>query len=191
MSKKESKIQLWYSLSKKYRDALRILSELSAELKYKIATILFLTTPEGINYSPRFFQPIDHTSLKDLAIFMDIDGYCSIVDKTGKILVCFYLEAKTNNPIHDFNTWINNPETRNRRIQLEHIIDCNTRTFDMVVYAIHDIPEHEPIPIDKLMIKKVYKKQELNDEKGKWVDDHNDYSLLDLIIASKQNKRGL
>lgn len=174
------------------RECLTKLESLSQELKYKLGTIFFLSYPEGIHCPPRYFQPIDHNSLKGIGIFMDIDGCISFLDKEGNIVRSCYLEAKTSNEINQFDHWISNKDTKRRRIQLEHLIDCNTRTQDLVIYATHDIPEHECITLDNLIIKKIYiKRDDLNDEKGQWIDDCNGYSVLDLAISLCKNETGL
>ena len=183
---------VWNSLSQEDKAALRIISKLSDKLKYKIATVLLLATPDGIKYPPRFFQPIDHNEAIGIAFYMDIDACCSIVDSiTNKIKVSCYLEAKTNNENNKFATWITTPETKNRRMQLEHIVDSNTRTFDMIVYAVHNVPENESILLHKLIIEKVYVKDKLENEKGEWIDLYNGYSFLDLLILLNKDKIGL
>jgi len=174
------------------RESLIKLESLSQELKYLLGTIFFLNYPEGIHYPPKYFQPIDHSSLKGIGIFMNIDGCISFLNKEGNITRSCYLEAKTNNEANQFDYWISNNDTKRRRIQLEHLIDCNTKTQDLVIYAIHNVPEYECIQLNDLIIKKIYiKRNDLNDEKGQWIDDCNGYSVLDLAILLCKNKVGL
>lgn len=174
-----------------YRMALAKLETLSLELKYKISTVLLLSYPNGIFYPPRYFQPIDHNGIKGIGYYMDIDACISFLNENGNINRSCFLEAKTNNETNSFENWISNENTKHRRMQLEHLIDCNTITQDLVIYAIHNVPEYKCIPLHELIIKKVYtKRNDLNDEKGQWIDDCNDYSFLDLAILLSKNKMG-
>ena len=183
---REIKITIYNTFDKTQRNIVKLIYSCFDQKRIFDLCCILLNPPEGIKNIGRFFQKIDQNELAGTGIrHSDIDGYNRYKIKSNNYFNYSFLEMKTDNCDNQFDNWYKN--NVDKREMFEHIIDCNTKTLDKFVYALHNTSYWKNVKLSEIMIKKVYVKENLSDPKGKWVDTYNGMTYLDFLKSMKES----